>query len=419
MKQEGVKMNQQQGKLAIEATDTKKANLVWLIILLGSLSAFGPLSLDLYLPALPQLAESFHTSSSYAQLSLTACMIGLSVGQLFAGSLSDFHGRRLPLLIGLFVYAVSSILCAFSPSVGVLIALRFVQGLAGSAGIVISRAIVRDMYSGPELTKFYAMLMLVNGAAPIFSPVIGGQLLKVTPWEGLFVVLTGWGVLTLAGVWFGLPETLPLNQRMTGGIRETLSTFRRLLRDRNFMGFALAQALVFAAMFAYIAGSPFVLQNIYGVSPQLFSLFFAINGFGIIIAGQLTGRLASKVGEKRLFLIGLLIASVSGALLLVMIIYSAGLTAILIPLFFVVSSVGIVSTTGFSLAMRNHGYAAGSASALLGLLSFLLGGALAPVVGIAGDANALPMGIIIAAANIGALLCYFVMLRRNEFGRQE
>jgi len=412
-------MNQQQGKLAIEATDTKKANLVWLIILLGSLSAFGPLSLDLYLPALPQLAESFHTSSSYAQLSLTACMIGLSVGQLFAGSLSDFHGRRLPLLIGLFVYAVSSILCAFSPSVGVLIALRFVQGLAGSAGIVISRAIVRDMYSGPELTKFYAMLMLVNGAAPIFSPVIGGQLLKVTPWEGLFVVLTGWGVLTLAGVWFGLPETLPLNQRMTGGIRETLSTFRRLLRDRNFMGFALAQALVFAAMFAYIAGSPFVLQNIYGVSPQLFSLFFAINGFGIIIAGQLTGRLASKVGEKRLFLIGLLIASVSGALLLVMIIYSAGLTAILIPLFFVVSSVGIVSTTGFSLAMRNHGYAAGSASALLGLLSFLLGGALAPVVGIAGDANALPMGIIIAAANIGALLCYFVMLRRNEFGRQE
>lgn len=407
-------MNQHQGKLAIDAQDTKKASVVWLIILLGSLSAFGPLSLDLYLPALPKLAENLHTSSSYAQLSLTACMIGLSVGQLFAGSFSDFYGRRLPLLIGLLVYAVSSILCAFSPSIGVLVLLRFIQGLAGSAGIVISRAVVRDMYSGPELTKFFAMLMLVNGAAPIFSPVLGGQLLKVTPWEGLFVVLAGWGVLTLLAVWFGLPETLPANKRMTGGLRETFSTFRRLLKDRSFMGYGLAQAFVSAAMFAYIAGSPFVLQNIYGVSPQMFSVFFAINGIGIIIAGQLTGRLASRVGEKKLFLSGVVIASISGSLLLVMIIMSAGLAAILVPLFFVVSSVGIVSTTGFSLAMRNQGHTAGSASALLGLLSFLFGGALAPIVGIAGSANALPMGIIIAATDIAALVCYWVMIRNKR-----
>ncbi|WP_256758567.1 multidrug effflux MFS transporter [Cohnella sp. WQ 127256] len=407
-------MNQHHGKLAIDAQDTKKASVVWLIILLGSLSAFGPLSLDLYLPALPKLAENLHTSSSYAQLSLTACMIGLSVGQLFAGSFSDFYGRRLPLLIGLLVYAVSSILCAFSPSIGVLVLLRFIQGLAGSAGIVISRAVVRDMYSGPELTKFFAMLMLVNGAAPIFSPVLGGQLLKVTPWEGLFVVLAGWGVLTLLAVWFGLPETLPANKRMTGGLRETFSTFRRLLKDRSFMGYGLAQAFVSAAMFAYIAGSPFVLQNIYGVSPQMFSVFFAINGIGIIIAGQLTGRLASRVGEKKLFLSGVVIASISGSLLLVMIIMSAGLAAILVPLFFVISSVGIVSTTGFSLAMRNQGHTAGSASALLGLLSFLFGGALAPIVGIAGSANALPMGIIIAATDIAALVCYWVMIRNKR-----
>ncbi|WP_373692325.1 multidrug effflux MFS transporter [Cohnella silvisoli] len=398
----------------MDVQETKKANLVWLIVLLGSLSAFGPLSLDLYLPALPKLAENLNTSSSYAQLSLTACMIGLSVGQLFAGPLSDVHGRRKPLLIGLLLYAVSSILCAFSTSIGVLVLLRFIQGFAGSAGIVISRAVVRDMYSGPELTKFFAMLMLVNGAAPIFSPVIGGQLLKVTPWEGLFVVLAGWGILTLIAVLFGLPETLPEAKRMSGGIRQTLSTFRRLLGDRSFMGYALAQALVTAAMFAYIAGSPFVLQNIYGVSPQMFSVFFAINGLGIIIAGQLTGRLASRVGEKKLFLTGLMIASVSGISLFVMIAFSAGLAAILVPLFFVVSSVGIVSTTGFSLAMRNHGYAAGSAAALLGLLSFLLGGILAPVVGIAGSANALPMGIIIAATDVGALVCYFVMIRRYQ-----
>jgi len=403
-----------QERFAVGAKEAGRANTVWLVVLLGSLSAFGPLSLDLYLPALPRLAENMHTSSSYAQLSLTACMIGLSVGQLFAGAFSDFRGRRGPLLAGLFIYAVSSVLCALSPSIGVLVALRFVQGLAGSAGIVISRAIVRDMYSGPELTKFFAMLMLVNGAAPILSPVIGGQLLKITTWEGLFVVLAGWGVLTLLAVLFGLPETLPVGKRMTGGIRETFATFRRLLGDRLFMGYALAQALVTAAMFAYIAGSPFVLQNIYGVSPQLFSLFFAINGLGIIIAGQATGRLAAKVGERKLFLAGLAIAAVSGSALLATIVLSAGLAAILVPLFFVVASVGIVGTTGFSLAMRNHGHAAGSASALLGLLSFLLGGALAPVVGIAGSANALPMGLIIAAADIGAIVCYFAMIRKRD-----
>ncbi len=408
-------MNRYNEKLAVDAKESRKSsNLVWLIVLLGSLSAFGPLSLDLYLPALPKLAENLNTSSSYAQLSLTACMIGLSVGQLFAGSLSDIHGRRKPLLIGLLVYSAASILCAFSPSIGILVILRFVQGFAGSAGIVISRAVVRDMYSGPELTKFFAMLMLVKGAAPIFSPVIGGQLLKVMPWEGLFVVLAGWGVLTLLAVLIGLPETLHPDRRMTGGIRQTLSTFRQLLGDRSFMGYALAQALVTAAMFAYIAGSPFVLQNIYGVSPQTFSLFFAINGLGIIIAGQLTGRLASRVGDRKLFLSGLFIASLSGILLLFMIALSAGLAAILVPLFFVVSSVGIVGTTGFSLAMRNHGHAAGSAAALLGLLSFLLGGILAPIVGIAGSANALPMGVIIAVTDLGALICYFVMIRRYE-----
>ncbi|MFC5469268.1 multidrug effflux MFS transporter [Cohnella suwonensis] len=405
---------QDYAKITPGVREAGKAKFVWLIVLLGSLSAFGPLSLDLYLPALPMLEDSLNTSSSSVQLSLTACMVGLSVGQLFAGAFSDFRGRRLPLLIGLFVYAVASVLCAFSPSIGVLVALRFVQGLAGSAGIVISRAIVRDLYSGPELTRFYAMLMLVNGAAPILSPVVGGQLLKAMPWEGLFAVLAGWGVLTLLAIWFGLPETLPAGKRMTGGMRQTLLTFRGLVRNRTFMGFALAQAFITAAMFAYISGSPFVLQNIYGVSPQMFSLFFAINGLGIIVAGQFGGRLASRFGEKRLFLIGMLTAAAGGCLVLIAVATEASLAALLVPLFFVVSSVGIVGATGFTLAMRDQGHAAGSASALLGLLSFLIGGLLAPVVGIAGGDDALPMGIIIAATDVGAVVIYFFMISRIE-----
>nr|WP_247740896.1 multidrug effflux MFS transporter [Cohnella sp. LGH] len=407
-------MNRYQDRLAAGTGERGSAGRLWYVALLGSLSAFGPLSLDLYLPALPGLAENLHTSSSYAQLSLTACMIGLSVGQLFAGALSDFRGRRGPLLIGVAVYAVASLLCAFSPSIGVLIALRFVQGLAGSAGIVISRAIVRDLYSGSELTKFYAMLMLVNGAAPILSPVVGGQLLKFTSWEGLFIVLAAWGVVTLLAVFFGLRETLPTEKRMTGGLKTTFSTFRTLLGDRLFMGYALSQALVTAAMFAYISGSPFVLQNIYGVSPQLFSLFFAINGVGIIIAGQTAGRLAGRIGEKKLFVTGLLLAMLGGLALLAVILAGGGLIALLVPLFFVVSSVGLVGSAGFTLAMSKHGHAAGSASALLGLLAFLFGAALAPLVGVAGSANALPMGLLIAAANVGAVACYLFMVRAVE-----
>ncbi|OBZ13901.1 multidrug effflux MFS transporter [Bacillus sp. FJAT-26390] len=396
----------------MEANPSTGARRLWLIILLGSLSAFGPLSLDMYLPALPKLTDDFNTSSSLVQLSLTACMIGLSVGQLFAGTWSDIRGRRLPLLLFVAVYGLSSILCALAPSIGVLVALRFIQGFAGAGGIVISRAIVRDMYAGPELTKSFAMLMLVNGAAPIFAPIAGGQLLKVTSWEGVFIVLGAWGVVIFAAVFFGMPETLPPSKRMAGGFRQTLSTFGMLLRDRSFMGFALAQGLVMAAMFAYIAGSPFVLQNIYGVTPEGFSLLFALNGLGIILFGQLTGRLAAKVGEHRLFVVGLAIAATAGLVLLLMILIKAPLAAVLIPLFFVVSSVGVISTTGFSLAMQKHGHAAGSASALLGLLSFTFGGIMAPLVGLGGSANALPMGIWIALAELGAVACYIFMIKR-------
>lgn len=398
---------------SIKAYQSTGMQRIWLIILLGSLSAFGPLSLDMYLPALPKLAVDLNTSSSLVQLSLTACMIGLSFGQLFAGTWSDIRGRRFPLLIFVAIYGLSSVLCAFAPSIGVLIALRFIQGFSGSAGIVISRAVVRDMYSGPDLTKFFAMLMLVNGAAPIFAPIAGGQLLKFTSWEGVFIVLALWGVLIFLAVLFGLPETLAPEKRMTGGLRQTLSTFAILLRDRTFMGYALAQGLVMAAMFAYIAGSPFVLQNLYGVTPQSFSLLFAINGLGIIIFSQTAGRLAAKVGEKKLFVVGLALASTGGTLLLIMIMLKAALIAILIPLFFVVSSVGIISATGFSLAMQAHGHAAGSASALLGLMSFTFGGIMAPLVGLGGSANALPMGIWIVVAELGAVLCYIFMIRKK------
>lgn len=388
-----------------------RSRRLWTAAVLGSLSAFGPLSLDMYLPALPKLADDLHASTSLAQLSLTACLIGLAIGQLFAGPISDVRGRRGPLLTGLILYAVSSLLCAIAPSIGTFIVLRFIQGLAGSAGIVIARAVVRDLYTGPELTRFFSLLMLVNGIAPIAAPIVGGQLLHFTTWQGVFIVLASIGLLMFIAVLFGLPETLPRERRAKGGILNTVITFRRLLTDRVFMGYALAQGFVMAAMFAYISGSPFVLQDIYGVSPQMFSLCFAINGLGIILASQLAGRLAGRFNEVKLLVAGLSIAAVGGVALLAMLLAHAELILVLIPLFFVVASVGMVSTMGFSLAMQGQGQSAGSASALQGLMSFMFGSIVAPFVGIAGSGTAIPMGIIIAALDVCALLLYFLLVR--------
>jgi len=375
-----------------------KTNRLWMILVLGTLTAIGPLSIDMYLPSLPKLTDDLQTGASLAQLTLTACLLGLSVGQLFVGSISDIYGRRKPLIIALIIYVASSLLCAVAPSIWTLVLLRFLQGASGSAGIVISRAMVRDMYSGSEMTKFFSLLMLVNGAAPILAPIIGGQLLQFTTWRGVFIVLGAISVFMLISATFVLRETLPPEERETGGLSGTLATYGKLLKDRLFMGYALSQGLVTAAMFAYISGSPFVLQNIYGASPQQFSLFFAINGIGIIIASQVTGRLAGKVNEKTLFVSGIIIAAVG----------------VLCSLFLVVSSVGVVSTTGFSLAMRNQKQAAGTASALLGLLQFISGALVAPLVGIGGSNTALPMGVVIALCEIGAVLCYLFMARRSE-----
>ncbi|PZM62397.1 multidrug effflux MFS transporter [Paenibacillus dendritiformis] len=382
-------------------------------IVLGSMTAIGPLSIDMYLPSLPMLAADLQASTSLTQLSLTACLLGLALGQLIMGPLSDARGRRGPLLASLAVYAVVSFLCAIVPSMWGLIALRFLQGMAGAGGIVIARAMVRDLYSGSELTKFFSLLMLINGLAPIAAPIIGSQLLKYTSWHGVFTVLGALGLLMIAAAYFGLAETHPQDRRSSGGVRTTLSTFGGLVKDKEFMGYACTQGLVSAAMFSYISGSPFVLQNIYGASPQAFSLFFALNGFGLIVAAQITGRLAARYGEMRLFIAGLFLSCGGSLALLGAILLHGPLWSVLLPLFVSVSSTGVVNTAGFSLAMQNQGKTAGSASAMLGLLPFIAGSAAAPLVGIAGSDTAVPMGVVIACCGLGAAGCYRLLIRRR------
>lgn len=384
-----------------------------LVVILGALSMFGPLSIDMYLPSLPTLSHDLGASASQTQLTLSACLFGLALGQIIAGPISDSLGRLRPLCVGVALYAAASLVCAIAPSVTVLILLRFVQGMAGAAGIVIARAIVRDLYSGIAIARFFSLLMMVNGLAPILAPIVGGQLLRFTTWRGVFITLTIIGILLVLAAAIGLSESLPPDRRQRGGIRATLTTFWRLLTDRSFIGFALACGLAFAAMFAYISGSPFVLQDIFGVSPQLFSIIFAVNALGIVIASQINGRLVGHVSPYRLLAIGLAATACGGIALLAVVIGGIGLVGVLPALFVVVSSMGIVLPNATTLALANYARAAGSASALLGVLQFVFGAAVAPLVGIGGTRTALPMGIVICALGIFALTTFVTLSRKR------
>lgn len=385
---------------------------IWLVFILGMLAAFGPLTMDMYLPGFLQIADDFQTNASSVQLSLTAALLGIACGQIIVGPLSDAKGRKNPLLFALIFYIAASIFCVISPNIWIFIIVRFFQGLAASAGVVISRAMVRDLYSGPELTKFFALLMLINGLAPILAPVFGGFVLKYTDWYMIFVVLAFIGLIMLGTVKWVLPETLPEDHRMAPSLKRTFVTFYELLKDKNFIGFALVQGLLMAGMFAYISGTPFIFQGIYGVSPQTYSFLFALNGLGLYIFTQVTGRLAGKIAEMKLLFAGLAISFAGSSLLLLMILIKAPLLFIVIPLFFAISSLGMTNTASFSLAMQKQGHRAGSASALLGLLPFLLGAISAPLVGIAGKDTAVPLGIILVCTSLGALCSYFFLIKK-------
>ncbi len=382
------------------------------ILILGGLVAFAPMTIDLYLPAMPQIAAELTTGSSEVQLTLTASLVGLAVGQLVAGPISDAVGRRRPLAIGLVVYTVVSLACALAPSVWLLTAGRLVQALGAAAGIVIARAVVRDLYDGVRLGKTFSTLMLVTGVAPILAPVIGAQLLRFTDWRGIFVAFAVFGLLLLIASAIGLPETLPAERRQPAHFGNTLRTSGRLLTDRAFIGCALSSGLVFAAMFAYIAGSSFVLQgNDYGLSPQQFSLVFGVNAVGIVAAGQLNGRLLSRVSPGRLLAIGITANATGGVLLLVAAVSGAGLWSLLPPLFLVVASIGMVAPNATTLAMADHPNTAGMASALLGVLQFLIGGLTAPLVGLGGG-GAVAMAVVIAACGLLAVTTFVTLIRR-------
>ncbi|MFN8622312.1 MAG: multidrug effflux MFS transporter [Chloroflexota bacterium] len=386
------------------APPTTRAGRIELIALIGALSAFAPLSIDMYLPALPAMATELGTSAAIIGLTLTACLIGLAAGQLVAGPLSDRLGRRRPLLVGLVVYTLASLLCVVAADATQLIALRAVQGMAGAAGIVISRAVVRDLHTGSALARFFALTMLVNGLAPILAPLIGGQLLLFTSWRGVFLVLAAIGAVLFLAVLLRLRESLPVANRRTGGLAELGRTFRLLLTDRRFVGYAVAAALSFTAMFSYISSSPFVLQDLFGMSPQTFSLVFACNALGVVVLGQVSGVLVGRVPPRRIMVSGQCLQVLGGAILVISAATGAGLPGILLGYFLIVASIGLVQPNSMALALADHAAHAGAASAILGAASYLIASLLAPLTGLGGTGSALPSTLVIAGAAVAGLV---------------
>lgn len=378
-----------------------------LVLVLGAMSAFGPLSIDMYLPSLPDIASALSSTAAGVQLTLTACTVGLGVGQLVAGPLSDAYGRRRPLMAGLVLFVVFSLACAVAPNLPLLVGCRFGQAVGGSAGIVISRAIARDLRSGAGLVRLFAMLMVVNGSAPILAPVIGGQLVRVTSWRGVFVVLAVFGAVLLAASLRIVPDSLPPERRLPGRLPVTVTAYRTLLADRRFVLYVLSGGLSFATMFAYISGSPFVLETLYGLSPQQFSGVFAVNASAIVVAG-----LAARGRPEVAVLSGLGILTVGAGTVLLAALTGAGLPLILPGFLLVTAGFGATAPSMGALAMNDHPDTAGSASAVLGASSFLIGGLLGPLPGLGGDGSAAPLGVVLVGIAVAALLTGVLATRR-------
>ncbi|VTY44439.1 multidrug effflux MFS transporter [Veillonella atypica] len=384
-----------------------------LVVFLGMLTAITPLATDLYLPALPIMPGELNTTASNIQMTIGVMTFGVALGQLFGGPISDTMGRKVPLIIGNLLCVISGIICAYAPSIEILLLGRFLQGLTGSVGVVISKAIARDFASGQELTKLFALLMMVNGLAPVIAPLIGGQLLLFSTWRFIFIVLAVFSAVLLMGS-FIFTESLPPEKRIFGGIATTLKNYGALLKDNSFLGQTLVQLFAFGGFFAYISGSSFVYQNIFNLSAQEFSYMFGINSCGIILASVISAKVSNVVKIKTILHTSLLQLTIGSILFLCAMYFNWSFIITSVILFFTVCTVSVFGSTGFSMAMAKYGHQAGSASAILGFAGMFSAGFVSPLVGIGGSHTGIPMGIVMVVCAVLALVCFYTMIKEDS-----
>jgi MFS transporter, DHA1 family, multidrug resistance protein len=381
------------------------------VLTLGALIAIGPLTIDTYLPAFPSITTDLETTSAAVQLTLTGTLIGLALGQLAIGPLSDAIGRKRPLVVGIAVHVLASLLCVVAPNILVLGALRVIQGLGVAAATVVAMAIVRDVSSGVGAAKLLSRLMLVMGAAPVLAPTLGSQILRLTSWRGVFVALAGLGLVLIVVAVTSLRETLPPEQRRSGGLAATARSYASLFNDRVFVGLVLVAGLAMGALFAYVAGSSFVFQDQYGLSEQQFGLAFGAGSIALIAATQLNGLLLSWYSPRRILSVAAGTGLASGLIMVVIAATGAGgLVGLILPMWGTLASAGLILPNAPALALSRHGENAGAAAALLGAVQFGVGAVTAPLVGLIG-VDGLAMASVVAGSMAAAFIALIVGVR--------
>ena len=383
-----------------------------LLVAIALLCAIGPFGIDTYLPTFPDLARDLSTSAARVQLTLTTFMLGMAVGQLVLGPLSDRLGRRRLLLAGTAVTFLAGVVCALSPSIGVLVAARLVQGLAGAAGMVIGRAVIADLATGRTAARAFSTLGVIGGVAPVLAPVLGGLIAGHGGWRGIFGVTALLAAAMLVAAWFVLPETLPRERRHAGGLREVASTARAVLSRRRYVGYVGCLVLVFATVFAYVSASPFVLQNVVGLSPRTYSVVFATNALGIVAAGAVSNRLLRRRTPAQVLTAGVALQVVCAAgLFTTVVALDAWAPAVLVLLWFTMFSIGLVFGNATALAADEVRFASGTGSALQGALQFTVGALVSSLVGLAGEHSAVPMVAVMLGCSGAAALVLVLVAR--------
>lgn len=381
---------------------------------LATLTALAPLGIDMYLAALPGIAQDLATSPAYTQLTLTAFMLGMGLGQFLVGPLSDKTGRRPPLLIGMALCTLATLVCFLAPTIEVLVAARFFMGFTGAIGLVLARAIVADSSSGLQTARLMGIMMMINGIAPVVAPLLGGFILAHGSWRQVFLVLAVLLLIILGLVVFFIPESLPADKRRTGTLLSAYEGIPQVARNRRYRGFMLTLVFAFGGLFAYISGSPYLLQNVMGLSETHFTYVFGVNSLGIVLASSLMTALVGKVALRRLLALGLSSLLVTSLALTLHFLAGPQFVPTLILLFCFTFSVGMVLGNASSLALTQVREAAGSASALLGAAQSLVGGLASPLVALGGESAYLPMALTMLGFSALALVCLLTTPRQES-----